>query len=118
MTRWSLAAVALLAACRADAAPIDYAREVKPLLRERCYACHGALKQKGKLRLDTVALMTTGGRSGPAVKAGDPGGSPLVARVCDPDDAARMPPEGKRLTPEQITTLKTWIAEGAKGPPG
>ena len=117
MTRWSLAAVALLVACRADAAPVDYAREVKPLLRERCYACHGALKQKGKLRLDTVALMTAGGRSGPAVKAGDAAGSPLVARVCDPDDAARMPPEGKRLTPEQITTLKTWIAEGAKGSP-
>jgi hypothetical protein len=118
MTRWSLAAVACLAACRADAAPVDYAREVKPLLRERCYACHGALKQKAKLRLDTVALMTTGGRSGPAVKAGDAAGSPLVARVCDPDDAARMPPEGKRLTPEQVTTLKTWIAEGAKGPAG
>ncbi len=116
MTRWSLAAAALLAACRADAAPVDYAREVKPLLRERCYACHGALKQKGKLRLDTVALMTTGGRSGPAVKAGAPADSPLVARVCDPDDAARMPPEGKRHTPEQITKLKTWIAEGAKGP--
>ncbi|HYH64498.1 MAG TPA: PSD1 and planctomycete cytochrome C domain-containing protein [Urbifossiella sp.] len=119
MTRWALAAVACLAACRGGtAAPVDYAREVKPLLRERCYACHGALKQKGKLRLDTVALMTAGGRSGPAVKAGDPAGSPLVARVCDPDDAARMPPEGKRLTPEQVTTLKTWVAEGAKGPAG
>ena len=35
---------------------VDYAREVKPLLKERCYSCHGALKQKAGLRLDTVAL--------------------------------------------------------------
>ena len=35
--------------------PIDYVREVKPILARRCYACHGALKQKSELRLDTVA---------------------------------------------------------------
>ncbi|MBN9521806.1 hypothetical protein J0H58_25370 [bacterium] len=53
--RWSLAAVALLAACRADASPVDYAREVKPLPRGRCYACHGALKQKAFAKLKGLA---------------------------------------------------------------
>lgn len=117
MRRWLFATLIGLSAPPACAAPVDYTREVKPLLRERCYACHGALKQKGKLRLDTVALMAAGGRSGPAVKAGDAAGSLLVERVCEADEAARMPPEGKRFTAEQVATLKAWIAEGAKGPP-
>ena len=42
----------------------DYERDIKPLLRGRCYACHGALKQKSGLRLDTVELMLKGGESG------------------------------------------------------
>ncbi len=46
--------------------PFDYVRDVKPLLAKHCYACHGALKQKSGLRLDTVALMRKGGDSGPA----------------------------------------------------
>src|SRR5262249_60485674 len=66
--RTSAAALALvLAAPAAHAAePVDYLREVKPLLRARCYACHGALQQKAKLRLDTAELIRTGGRTGPA----------------------------------------------------
>src|SRR6185503_18422789 len=43
-------------------ASIDYAREIKPLLRDRCYACHGALKQKAGLRLDTGAAIRRGGK--------------------------------------------------------
>src|SRR5262245_48982844 len=57
-----------------EAPVVDYGRDVKPLLRERCYACHGALKQKGKLRTDTVAAMTKAG----AIFPGDPGRSSIV----------------------------------------
>ncbi len=96
------------------AEPVDYLRDIKPLLKQRCYACHGALKQKGKLRLDTAAAMATGGRNGPAVSAGDPAGSVLLERVSDPDH--RMPPEGKPLTEPQIALLKEWIRHGAKAP--
>src|SRR5947209_15072992 len=87
MTRWPLSLVALvLLAGRLPAAdPVDYTRDVKPILKERCYACHGALKQKSKLRLDTAALVVTGGTSGPAVKPGDTAGSLLLERVADPD---------------------------------
>ncbi|MBM3979831.1 MAG: DUF1553 domain-containing protein [Planctomycetes bacterium] len=117
MSRWFLA---LAAACFATpaaraAAPVDYLRDIKPVLKERCYACHGALKQKGKLRLDTAALATTGGRTGPAITPGKPG-SLLLERVCDTDDRTRMPPEGKPLSPEQIKLLKAWIEQGAKAP--
>src|SRR5262249_10242173 len=50
--------------------PVDYLRDIKPLLRARCYACHGALKQKAQLRLDSAALIRKGGRSGPAIVPG------------------------------------------------
>ena len=49
---------------------VDYVRDIKPVLSKRCYACHGALKQKAGLRLDTAAFMKKGGDSGPAVVAG------------------------------------------------
>lgn len=115
MNRPLAATLVLLSASGLPAAgPPDYARDVKPLLKERCYACHGALKQKGELRLDTVAAMTAGGRNGPAVAPGDPAGSVLLERVSDPDHL--MPPEGKPLTAEQIARLRDWIDHGANGP--
>jgi len=114
--RLAILAVVLFAVRLPAADPVDYVRDIKPLLKERCSACHGALKQQGKLRLDTVPLIRKGGKSGPAIKAGDPAGSRLLDRVSDPDEDSRMPPEGKPLTAEQITLLTTWIAEGAKGP--
>ena len=46
----------------------DYERDIKPLLRERCYSCHGGVKQKGGLRLDSGSLIHKGGEDGPAVK--------------------------------------------------
>ena len=94
-----------------------YLAEVKPLLAAKCYACHGALKQEGGLRLDASTLIARGGDSGPAVVPGESDASLLVARV-GADDAQRMPPaeEGARLTPEQADLLRTWIDEGALAP--
>jgi hypothetical protein len=112
----TLALIAALAAPSPAADPVDYARDIKPLLKERCFACHGALKQKGKLRLDTAALMAKGGTSGPAIKPGDTAASLVLERVSDTDESTRMPPEGKPLTAEQVAKLKAWIAEGAKAP--
>jgi hypothetical protein len=96
--------------------PVDYLKQVKPILAERCFACHGALKQNGKLRLDTAALAIKGGRSGSAIKPGDPAGSLLWQRVTAAEEADRMPPEGKPLTRAQIAILKEWIAQEAKAP--
>src|SRR5688500_7171175 len=106
----------LVAAPLGAAEPVDYARQIKPLLKDRCYACHGALKQQAKLRLDTVGLMTKGGKSGPAVKPGNPAGSLLLERAADADEETRMPPEGQPLTADQVALVKRWIAEGANGP--
>ena len=95
---------------------VDYLRDVKPVLKERCFSCHGALKQQARLRLDTAALARKGGRHGPAIKPGSAAASLLVERVSDPDEGTRMPPEGKPLTPVQIALLKAWIDRGAPAP--
>ena len=52
------------------AEPVDYERDIKPVLKARCYACHGALKQEAGLRLDTGMLIRQGGDSGSAVSDG------------------------------------------------
>ena len=103
---------ALLLARTARAEP-DYAKDIKPLLKSRCYACHGALKQKSGLRLDTVALMRKGGDSGDVVA---PAPSLLIERITATDKDERMPPEGAALSAEEIAKLKTWVAAGAPAP--
>src|SRR5262249_872267 len=89
----------------------------KPILKERCYACHAAVKQKGQLRLDTAAFVRKGGRHGPAVVPGKPTDSLLVQRVTEADESARMPSEGKPLTDKQVALLKAWIEQGAAAAP-
>ncbi|MFM9960572.1 MAG: DUF1553 domain-containing protein [Planctomycetaceae bacterium] len=98
------------------AEPVDYLREIKPILKERCFACHGALKQQAKLRLDTGASLRQGGDAGPAVVASQPANSPLIERLTSNDASIRMPAEGKPLTAEQIVLIKTWIEQGAASP--
>ena len=100
----------------AEAGDIDYARDIKPVLKERCYACHGALKQEAGLRLDTGALVRKGGDSGEVLDIGDPATSVLIERIAARDEADRMPPEGRPLAVEEIELFKRWIADGALSP--
>jgi hypothetical protein len=100
-------------------APSDrlYAETIKPLLKQRCFACHGALKQEAGLRLDTAEFIKIGGDSGPAIQVGDGANSLLVHRV-SATDSTRMPPEheGEKLEAEQLKLLHRWIDEGATAP--
>ena len=94
---------------------VDYGKEIKPLLRERCYTCHGSLKQKAGLRLDTVSLMRDGGDSGDVLAGDHP---LLIDRVTTTDKHDRMPPEGEGsvLTSDQVAKLRDWIAAGSPAP--
>ena len=94
----------------------EYVTRVKPLLRARCYACHGALRQEAGLRLDTVRSILRGGESGPAVIAGEADSSLLIAKISASDIGERMPPEGPALTPSQLASLRAWIEVGAPAP--
>lgn len=98
------------------ASRIDYVTQIKPILVERCYACHGVLKQQGKLRVDTAEFLKQGGKHGAGFIAGKPDESRLLERVSARDEEERMPPEGEPLKPEQIALIKLWVAQGAKAP--
>ena len=110
-------ALAVSSAAAAEPA-VDYLTQVKPLLRARCYSCHGALKQKGGLRLDTVELMLKGGDSGAVIEHDPAKQSELIARVSTSDLSVRMPPEheGEPLSVEQVELIKQWIAAGVSAP--
>src|SRR6266545_1681002 len=114
-----LAALFVLApqSLRADE-PADYLRQIKPLLAEKCFTCHGALQQKGGLRLDTVKAILEGGDRRPVIVAGQSGKSRLLERVLGRGSGKRMPPadEGEPLNAQQIALLKRWIDDGARGP--
>lgn len=95
---------------------VDYLKQIKPILKQRCVSCHGSLKQEGGLRLDTAALAIKGGESGAGIQPGNADGSLLLARISSADDSTRMPPEGPPLTAEQIELFRTWILQKADAP--
>ena len=95
---------------------IDYLRDIKPILSQHCYSCHGALKQKSGLRLDTAALLKRGGDNGSAIESGKSAESLLIEAVTGANGVKRMPLDGEPLTPEQIAKLRAWIDQGAAAP--
>ncbi len=100
----------------AKKAGVTFDKDIKPIFEKSCVECHGEKKQKGKLRLDTLANTLKASENGKSVLPGKSADSSLVkavARVVE-DDA--MPPEGKGkpLTNEQIGLIRAWIDQGAK----
>ena len=96
-------AVAIFLACHLLAA-VDFARDVQPILAQRCISCHGERAHMGNLRLDSKNaaehVLTSG----------------LLIKKVSGQEKTTMPPVGAPLTPEQIATLKTWIDGGAVWP--
>ena len=88
---------------------------VKPILEDKCYACHGPSKQKGKLRLDDPQHILKGGKDGVVIVAGKTDESEMIDRMLLPlVDEDHMPPkEKKQLSEKEIEIVKTWIASGA-----
>lgn len=105
--------------CVVDAATpaVDFARDVQPILAANCLSCHGpdAAKREADLRLDVWASAGDVRGAEAAITAGQPDESELVARITSDDQDLKMPPadSGKSLTPEQIDTLRAWVAQGA-----
>ena len=97
-----------------DAAAIRFFEsQVRPVLVARCVGCHGPDKQRGGLRVDSLAALLAGGDSGPAIVPGDVEASSLVAAIRH--DGWNMPPDG-RLPDDQIAALERWVALGAPWP--
>ena len=96
--------------------PLDFNRDVRPILSENCFSCHGQdpKQRKAKLRLDDAESATK-----KAIVPGKPDASPLVQRIFSDDPDEQMPPPDARrqITLAQKQVLKKWIAEGAKYSP-
>ncbi len=106
----------VFAAC-AMSQQVDYARDVRPILQEHCYKCHGSKTQESGLRLDVKSEALKGGESfGVSIVAGKAMDSPLIQFVSREDADLQMPPEGERLSEAEITTLTKWVDEGANWP--
>jgi hypothetical protein len=102
--------------------PVDFAREVKPLLERSCAGCHSGDQPEGGFRVTERAMLLLGGESGEApVVAGRSGESPLLVRVSGKDPDLAMPPSDKRdkfpaLSTDEIEVLRAWIDGGATWP--
>ena len=116
---WIVAAAATSAPVgAAGVEPLDYGRDVQPLLAEYCFHCHGNDEgtRKGALRLDVRDAALKGGEAyGPAIVPGKPESSALIERILAEGEEAMPPPDEKKpLRPGDVAKLRRWIAEGAK----
>ena len=104
----------LTSICRAaEPGAIQFNRDVRPILSDKCYACHGPdpAQRTTKFRFD----QEDGAKS--VIVAGDAAASKLIQRITSDDPATRMPPayEGRdKLSPGEIETLRRWVEQGAK----
>ena len=107
----------LLWAAHASGADVSFQREVWPIFKRHCIGCHSEQKKKGGLRLDDVAALLKGGKSGPLFVAGKPDDSELIDQITG--DEPEMPQNEAPLSRAKIKLLQDWIAQGAKidGPP-
>jgi len=123
MMKRFLYAMLILRALSAYAAEIDpekikfFEMKVRPLLSEKCHKCHGDQKQKGTLRLDSLAAILKGGETSPAIVLGKPEDSLLIKAVAYSDPDMQMPPKAtEQLSKDQVETLAQWIKMGAPWP--
>ncbi|MFT5527401.1 MAG: hypothetical protein ACI9HK_005383, partial [Pirellulaceae bacterium] len=111
--------LAIFAANALAADTIDFNRDIRPILSNKCYTCHGNddAERQGGLRLDIRAAAILELESGEtAIIPGNLTESALYQRISSNDEDVRMPPaeSGKRLSPGEIAKIKQWIVEGAK----
>ena len=92
-----------------------FTADVAPVLQQRCVVCHGPDKSRGHFRLDTFADLLKPGSSGkPTIVSGQPEASHLYQLIVEPNEDERMPQKAEALPPNEITTIRAWIAAGAK----
>jgi mono/diheme cytochrome c family protein len=101
---------------KAIAPRVDFRRDIQPIFAQHCLRCHGQETQKSGYRLDQKRSAIAGGDLGEAaIASGAPERSPLWKYVSGTGDLS-MPPDGEKLSPDQITLLRHWIEQGADWP--
>jgi len=106
--------IAVVELTRKDA--VTYAKDVEPILNNKCSSCHNDLKKEGKLDMSTYDLLIKGGSRGSPIKPGASAGS-LLVKLGGRTDKPFMPPKREEpLSPEELALIKLWIDQGAKAP--
>lgn len=95
---------------------VDFVQQIRPILEQKCFKCHGAEKQKSGLRLDAKKAALPGGDNGPVFVAGKPAESEIIKRIAGHDPDKIMPPKGDPLTAAQVGIFIAWIEQGAVWP--
>ena len=99
----------------AESSQVAFARDILPILSQKCVLCHGPDEQESGLRLDTEIGSRSECDSGAhAIVPGDTDSSELLRRVSSSDPDERMPPDGDPLTPGEIKLLRNWISNGGR----
>lgn len=96
--------------------PVDFMRDIRPLLAARCFECHGDERQESEFRLDRRDDAMRGGANGAAIVPGKSDESPLLERIAGADPQSRMPPKGELLSKEAVGLIRAWIDQGATWP--
>ena len=104
--------------CLSAQAAVDFNRDIRPILSDKCFHCHGPDEKtrEADLRLDTFLGATEGGEFEVPIVPGKPDKSELIARILNKDPEEVMPPPEthKEVTEKELSLLKQWISEGAK----
>jgi WD40 repeat protein len=98
--------------------PVDYEKQVVPILENKCLTCHSGSIKKGRYDMSSLEGLLKGGKSGSAIVSGKPEES-LLVKLAGRTGTPPMPPkDDDPLAPEELAVMKAWIAQGAKGPAG
>src|SRR5580704_10988782 len=121
VTRFTTTFLIVVPACMLSGADatVEFNRDVRPILSDKCFTCHGpdAVAKKIPFRLDSEASAKADlGRGRHAIVDGDVTASELIGRIAAEKPALRMPPaySGLKLTDHEVETLRNWVAQGAK----
>ena len=96
--------------------PVDFVKDVQPILAQHCYSCHGPEKQKADLRWDDRTSALASSDKGPHLVAGKSAESRMIHLVAGLEPDAIMPPKGEPLTAAEVGLLRAWIDQGANWP--
>jgi hypothetical protein len=99
-----------------SAEPVEFQRDVAPILQRRCLSCHNERDHRGELSLQSADELNAGGESGTVIEAGDAESSYLLDLLIPTDGSAEMPKGQPPLSTEEIATIRRWITEGAAWP--
>jgi hypothetical protein len=103
----------------ADEPAVNFVKQIKPILADRCVECHNSETLLGELNLQNRELAFQKRKTGPAIVPGSPEKSMLyLALTLPPKDKKAMPATGHRIPKDEVSTIRQWIAEGAKWPEG